>query len=464
MEKNHDFNNLKQQSQHFESIICNFYLHQRANIVGGNEHTTRKRFTEKTKIDMREHYALTKSYTESAKAFHVHESTRNIVKTSGRAVKLIDKGNCSGAGRPITYPLEVENDLIRWILELRDLHVPVSVLALQEKAKGVVQPHNPDFNATRGWVAKFFQRNRLSLHSRTSVSQKLPRQLEESISKFYADAGRFMRIGKYPRSLVGNMDETPAFFDMVPTKSICKIGSRECVVRTSGNDKKHITIVLSAAADGTLLPPMLIFKGKTERTIGKLRVPEGFVVKTQEKAWMDKDLMIVWLDEIWVKYVKKINKELGLENSLLTYDAFSAHKTDTVASKLNENKSDALMIPAGCTSKCQPMDVCINKPFKAILRKCWVEHVNKAVEKMSTPTPSDYKLPPPTRQDMVDWVEKAFQIISDDKDMIMKSFDVCGITTTDPSKVRSGEFYSKCMEKAITILDSDDTEDDPFTL
>ena len=83
---------------------------------------------------------------------------------------------------------------------------------------------------------------------------------------------------------------------------------------------------------------------------------------------------------------------------------------------------------------------------------------------MSTPTPSDYKLPPPTRQDMVDWVEKAFQIISDDKDMIMKSFDVCGITTTDPSKVRSGEFYSKCMEKAITILDSDDTEDDPFTL
>ena len=91
-------------------------------------------------------------------------------------------------------------------------------------------------------------------------------------------------------------------------------------------------------------------------------------------------------------------------------------------------------------------------------------NVNKAFEKMPTPTTSYYQLPPPTRQDMVDWVEKAFQIISDDKGMIMKSFDVCGITTTDPSKVRNGEFYSKCMEKAITILDSDDTEDDSFTL
>ena len=117
-----------------------------------------------------------------------------------------------------------------------------------------------------------------------------------------------MRIGKYPQVLIGNMDETPAFFDMVPTKSICKIGNKECVVRTSGSEKKHVTVVLSAAADGTMLPPMLIFKGKTERTIVNLRVPEGFVVKTQEKAWMDEDLMNVWLDEIWVKYVSKITQ------------------------------------------------------------------------------------------------------------------------------------------------------------
>ena len=83
-----------------------------------------------------------------------------------------------------------------------------------------------------------------------------------------------MRIGKYPRSLVGNMDETPAFFDMVPSKSICKTGSEECIVRTSGCEKKHVTIVLSATADGKMLPPMIIFKGKTTKTIKKLRVPD----------------------------------------------------------------------------------------------------------------------------------------------------------------------------------------------
>jgi len=30
------------------------------------------------------------------------------------------------------------------------------------------------------------------------------------------------------------------------------------------------------------LPPMIIFKGKTDKTIQDLRIPTGFIVKTQE--------------------------------------------------------------------------------------------------------------------------------------------------------------------------------------
>ena len=67
--------------------------------------------------------------------------------------------NHSGAGRPLTYPLEVKKDILSWLFELRDLHVPVSILTLQEKAKCVVHPHNPTFNASCGWVEKFLARH-----------------------------------------------------------------------------------------------------------------------------------------------------------------------------------------------------------------------------------------------------------------------------------------------------------------
>ena len=112
----------------------------------------------------------------------------------------------SGAGRPLTYPLEVGKDILSWLFELRDLHVPVSILTLQEKAKRVVRPHNPTFNASRRWVEKFFARHRLALLNQTSVSQKLPKQLKGSITKFYEDAGCYMQIGKHFCSLVANMD------------------------------------------------------------------------------------------------------------------------------------------------------------------------------------------------------------------------------------------------------------------
>ena len=53
--------------------------------------------------------------------------------------------------------------------------------------------------------------------------------------------------------------------------------------------------------------------------------------------------------------------------------------------------------------------------------------------------------------------------------MVARSFEVCCIATTDPSKVRSGEFYEQCMSNVKTILENYDTEeddddDDPFDL
>ena len=57
--------------------------------------------------------------------------------------------------------------------------------------------------------------------------------------------------------------------------------------------KKYQSAILSATADRQMLPPMIIFKEKSEQTIRDLNIPPGFVVKTEKKAWMDDDLMKV---------------------------------------------------------------------------------------------------------------------------------------------------------------------------
>lgn len=453
--------------QRYDTIVENFYLLPSDELHSPTK--SRKRFTNQKKAEIRLHYINSGNYHETARAFDLNESTvRGIINTKplqGRGTKA-KKTNHPGAGRKTSYPPEVEEELVKWVLVLRDQNFPVSTLALKEKAKKLILPHNSEFKASSGWLTKFLNRNRFCLRNRTSVCQKLPKQLEGVLTKFYADAAKFMRIGKYPPSLVGNMDETPAFFDMVPAKSIASKGVKECVVRTTGSEKKHLTVVLSATGDGTMLPPMIIFKGKTDKTIKNLNIPKEFIVKTQEKAWMDDDLMQTWVEEIWLNHVRAESKKLGFDNSLLTFDAFAAHLTESVKNQLLKEECDTLAIPAGCTSKCQPMDVCLNRPFKAVLRKCWVKYISDTIEEFPSSTEDpNFKIPSPTRQDMVDWVDTAFQSLASNPTLIRNSFHVCGITSSDPKKVRNNEFYQQCMEQALADLEEPEEDDeDPFNL
>jgi len=46
---------------------------------------------------------------------------------------------------------------------------------------------------------------------------------------------------------------------------------------------------------------------------------------------------------------------------------FSGHMTD-VSTLLSRNNVTSAVTPGGCTSKVQPLDVCLNKPFKGLFR------------------------------------------------------------------------------------------------
>ena len=174
----------------------------------------------------------------------------------------------------------------------------------------------------------------------------------------------------YPFCFIGNMDETPAFFDLVPNKVVDRVGSKDCRVITTGSEKRHITVVLTVMADGQMPPPMVTFKSK--RKLKLTGVPDGMIVAVQEKAWMDHTLMQVYLDEVWHPFIKRRAEELGLPaKSLLVMDSFSAHLTDDVTENLQKNNCMSVIIPGGCTSKVQPWGVSINKSFKQILKNKW---------------------------------------------------------------------------------------------
>ena len=71
----------------------------------------------------------------------------------------------------------------------------------------------------------------------------------------------------------------------------------------------------------------------------------------------------------------------------------------------------------------------------------------------------------PTCQHILNWVKEGFDYLSERQKMVKSSFEVCGISSSDPQKVKNGKFYKECMEKALGDLkdeDLDESEEDTF--
>ena len=84
----------------------------------------------------------------------------------------------------LSYPTDVDDEIAEWILVRRDAHLPVSKELVKIKARHLIKPHNAQFTASDGWLQKFMIRHGLSLCTRTSISQKLPAQLEKKVECF----------------------------------------------------------------------------------------------------------------------------------------------------------------------------------------------------------------------------------------------------------------------------------------
>lgn len=167
-----------------------------------------------------------------------------------------------GGGQKTLIGSDNDEAILQWILQQRDLHIPVSRQAIQEQARLILGDSFGDFKASAGWLNRFLIRHNLSLRSRTSLSQKLPADLETKIQSFTQYVRKLREDDEYEDDFIINMDETPVFFDLVPNKTVEKKGSKSVIVRTSNSDKRHVTIVLAVTASGKILPTMIIFKGK----------------------------------------------------------------------------------------------------------------------------------------------------------------------------------------------------------
>ena len=142
------------------------------------------------------------------------------------------------------------------------------------------------FSASKGFIWKFMQRNRLTTRTVTGVGQKIPKDAPELCEQFLDDMQQLSN--RY--DIILNADETTMYFDLPASKTIDLTGVQSVIVKTTGHEKLRYTVFLTSGVQikekatktkppvyhAFRLPPLIIFRNLVKPPKGKF--PPGMVV------------------------------------------------------------------------------------------------------------------------------------------------------------------------------------------
>lgn len=140
----------------------------------------------------------------------LHEKDKLEAQCSAKKGGNKKKARSTGIGT--TLPSVAEDDLVRWVNDLRKGGVPVSAKMLALEAKDRASEYGVEgFQASWRWQHAFKARHKLSMRARTRTGQKTPADLDEISAAFAIKVRETMRDLGIKK--VYNADQTGTYFD-----------------------------------------------------------------------------------------------------------------------------------------------------------------------------------------------------------------------------------------------------------
>ena len=142
----------------------------------------------------------------------------------------------------------------------------------------------------------------------------------------------------------------------MPSETTVEIQGLKIVpIKSTGHEKQRITVCLAVKADGSKMKPFIFIPGKKMKS--EVAAVKGAIVKCSPNGWMNDELKKVWVEEVW--------GNLAFGKRFLVWDSFKCHISDEMKETVRKMKTVMGVIPGGCTKFLQPLDVSVDKPFKA---------------------------------------------------------------------------------------------------
>ena len=123
------------------------------------------------------------------------------------------------------------------------------------------------------------------------------------------------------------------------------------------------------SADGTMLPPMVVYKAQNLYEGWCEGGPVGAVYDNSESGWFDSRTFQVWFYKIFLPHVETLE---GVK--VITGDNLASHFNPTVVQECLDKDITFVMLHPNSTNKMQVLDVTVFRPMKGDWRDVLKEY------------------------------------------------------------------------------------------
>ncbi len=159
-------------------------------------------------------------------------------------------------------------ELLAFVEDLREKGYAVSRKMIVAQACRILGPEcafsSKSYAARAQSVSRWMKNNNLTIRAGTHQGQALPQTVTSLATDFIVNIARPAVSVDQPhrhQDFIINMDQTPVFFSMHPTKSVDTVGNKTINIRIAKNGSQRATVAVGFTASGIQLRSMIIFKG-----------------------------------------------------------------------------------------------------------------------------------------------------------------------------------------------------------
>ncbi|XP_006860315.1 PREDICTED: tigger transposable element-derived protein 1-like [Chrysochloris asiatica] len=336
---------------------------------------------------------------EVLRRFEVGEKLSQIAKTLGLAVSTVatirDNKEKIKASSQITTPMRasrltrhrsavmenMERLLSVWLEDQSQRNVPLSVSAIQEKAKSLFDDlqreqgessQTEKFSASKGWFVRFKERHclphfKMNSNPPGSNVDTYPEVLKSIIEE-----------GEYTPWQVFNVDETGLYWKRMPGGTFNSVEGKAEMGFKSSQDRLMLLLGGNAAGDFKL-KPLLVYHSEDPVALRGFSKPNLPVIwRSNKKAWATRGIFHEWFTYFFCPAVEKYCAQNNLTNkALLILDSAPCHPVNL--SDLSDNVR-VEYLQDSTADAIQPMGQGVASIFKAHYLRRTFEHILEATD------------------------------------------------------------------------------------